>query len=94
MLKPLSNRVILDVLKEEQKSAGGLVLPESATETPQKATVVAVGDGRILENGQKVEVSVHVGDVVFFEKYAGSEVKYEGKEYLVVKDSDILAVLP
>ena len=93
MLKPLSNRVILEIVKEEQKSAGGLVLPDSAKEKPQMAKVIAVGEGRVLENGQKVEVGVKTGDTVFFEKYAGSEVKYEGTDYLVVKESDIIAVV-
>ena len=93
MLKPLSNRVILEIVKEEQKSAGGLVLPDSAKEKPQMAKVIAVGEGRILENGQKVAVGVKEGETVFFEKYAGSEVKYEGTEYLVVKESDIIAVV-
>lgn len=93
MLRPLSNRVILEVTKEEEKTSSGFVLPDSAKEKPQTAKVVAVGEGRVLENGQRVEVAVKEGDVVFFEKYAGSEVKYEGTEYLVVKDTDIIAVV-
>ncbi|PRY83412.1 co-chaperone GroES [Alkalibacterium olivapovliticus] len=93
MLKPLGNRVLLEVTKEEEKTASGLVLPDSAKEKPQSAVVVAVGEGKLLENGQLAAVSVTVGDNVIFEKYAGSEVKYQGTEYLVVKDTDIIAIV-
>lgn len=93
MLKPLGDRVIIEVEKEQEKTASGIVLPGSAQEKPQTGTVIAIGEGRILENGQKVELSVAVGDSVLFEKYAGTEVKYDGKEYLVVKEPDIVAVV-
>lgn len=93
MLKPLGNRVLLEVIKEEEKTVRGLVLPESAKEKPQTAKVVAVGSGKVLEDGKRADMDVAVGDKVIFEKYAGSEVKYEGNEYLVVKDSDIIAVV-
>lgn len=93
MLKPLSNRVILEVTEEEEKTVSGIVLPDSAKEKPQTAKVVAVGEGRLLDNGQLAKVTVKEGDVVLFEKYAGSEVKYEGNEYLVVKDTDIIAIV-
>lgn len=93
MLKPLGNRVLLEVIKEEEKTVSGLVLPESAKEKPQTAKVVAVGSGKVLEDGKRADMDVAVGDKVIFEKYAGSEVKYEGNEYLVVKDSDIIAVV-
>lgn len=93
MLKPLGNRVLLEVKKEEEKTASGLVLPDSAKEKPQTATVVAVGEGRVLDNGQRAAMEVSAGDTVVFEKYAGSELKYDGKEYLVVKDTDIVAIM-
>lgn len=93
MLKPLGNRVLLEVVEKEEKTTSGIVLPDSAKEKPQTAQVIAVGEGKLLENGKRVEVSVQVGDEVLFEKYAGSEVKYAGKEYLVVKDSDIVAII-
>ncbi|MDZ7834748.1 MAG: co-chaperone GroES [Alkalibacterium sp.] len=93
MLKPLGNRVLLEVKKEEEKTASGLVLPGSAKEKPQTAKVVAVGEGKLLDNGNYAKIAVSVGDQVLFEKYAGSEVKYQGTEYLVVKDSDIIAVV-
>lgn len=93
MLKPLGNRVLLEVKKEEAKTASGLVLPDSAKEKPQTANVVAVGEGKLLDNGNYAKIAVSVGDVVLFEKYSGSEVKYQGTEYLVVKDTDIIAIV-
>lgn len=93
MLKPLGNRVLLEVQKVEETTASGLVLPDSAKEKPQTAKVIAVGEGRLLDNGQRAAVDVSVGDEVVFEKYAGSEVKYDGTEYLVVKDTDIIAIV-
>lgn len=93
MLKPIGNRVLLEVVKEEQKTASGLVLPESAKEKPQTARVVAVGEGKLLENGTHAKIAVSVGDQVLFEKYAGAEIKFQGTEYLVVKDTDIIAIV-
>ena len=93
MLKPLGDRVIIQVAKEEEKTIGGIVLASSAQEKPQIGEVVAVGEGRTLENGEKAELSVKVGDQVMFEKYAGSEVKYEGQEYLIVNGKDIMAIV-
>lgn len=93
MLKPLADRVVLEVAQEEEKTVGGIVLASAAKEKPQMGTVVAVGNGRLLENGERVAVSVAPNQTVIFEKYAGSEVKYEGKEYLIVRESDIIAVI-
>lgn len=93
MLKPLGDRVIIKVKEQEETTASGIVLAGSAKEKPQTGEVVAVGSGRVLDNGSTVDVAVSVGDVVFFEKYSGSEVKYDGTEYLVVKESDIIAVV-
>ncbi|KRN57142.1 co-chaperone GroES [Carnobacterium divergens] len=93
MLKPLGDRVMIEVAKEEEKTVSGIVLPGSAQEKPQTGTIIAVGEGRILENGTKVEMAVKVGDVVLFEKYAGTEVKYDGKEYLVLKEHDLVAIV-
>lgn len=93
MLKPLGNRVLLEVQKVEETTASGLVLPDSAKEKPQTAKVIAVGEGRVLDNGERAAVDVSVGDEVVFEKYAGSEVKYDGTDYLVVKDTDIIAIV-
>ncbi|MFC5558972.1 co-chaperone GroES [Ureibacillus thermophilus] len=93
MLRPLGDRVIIELIEVEEKTASGLVLPDSAKEKPQEGKVVAVGPGRVLDNGTRVEPEVKEGDVIIFSKYAGTEVKYEGKEYLILRESDILAVL-
>ena len=93
MLKPLGDRVILEVTQEEENSVGGLVLASAAKEKPQTAKVVAVGEGNVLENGQKSPMPVAVGDMVMFEKYAGTEVKYEGNEYLIIAAKDIMAIV-
>lgn len=93
MLKPLGDRVILEVTQEEEKTVGGLVLASAAKEKPQTAKVVAVGEGNVLENGQKSPMPVAVGDMVMFEKYAGIEVKYEGNEYLIIAAKDIMAIV-
>ncbi len=92
MIKPLGDRVVLRALEREEKTSSGIVLPDTAKEKPQEAEVVAVGPGR-YEDGKLVAVDVKVGDRVIFSKYAGTEVKYDGTEYLVVRESDILAVV-
>lgn len=92
MLKPLGNRVLLELVKEEATTSGGIVLPDSAKEKPQFAKVVAVGKGQLLDNGDRLALEVSVGDKVVFEKYAGTEIKYEGTDYLVLKDTDIIAI--
>lgn len=93
MLKPLGGRVVLKVQKEEKQSIGGIVIASNAKEKPTTGEVIAVGNGRILDNGQRVEPEVKVGQSVVFDKYAGSEVKYESEEYLVIRENDIIAVI-
>ncbi len=93
MLKPLGDRVMVEVAQEEEKTVGGIVLASAAKEKPQTGTVIAVGEGRVLDNGELAPVPVKVGDVVLFEKYAGSEVKYDGKEYLIFSAKDIVAIV-
>ncbi|EEJ74487.1 chaperonin GroS [Ligilactobacillus salivarius DSM 20555 = ATCC 11741] len=93
VLKPLGDRVVLKVQKEEEQSIGGIVIASNAKEKPTTGEVIAVGNGRILDNGQRVEPEVKVGQSVVFDKYAGSEVKYEGEEYLVIRENDIIAVV-
>ena len=85
--------MIIQVPIEEEKTIGGIVLASSAQEKPQIGEVVAVGEGRTLENGEKAVLPVKVGDQVMFEKYAGSEVKFEGQEYLIVNGKDIMAIV-
>jgi chaperonin GroES len=92
-IKPLADRVVIKVLEAEEKTASGIVLPDKAKEKPQEGEVIAAGDGRILENGTRVEMDVKVGDRVLFSKYAGTEIKIEGKEYLIMRQDDILGKL-
>lgn len=92
MLKPLGNRVLLELVEEETTTLGGIVLPDSAKEKPQFAKVIAVGEGKLLDNGERLPLEVAVGEKVVFEKYAGTEIKFEGTDYLVLKDTDIIAV--
>lgn len=93
MIKPLGERVVIEVAESDVKTASGIVLPDTAKEKPQKGTVVAVGAGKLLDNGERAAMEVKVGDGVIFSKYSGSEVKVEGKDYLIVRESDILAVI-
>ncbi|MFW6366474.1 MAG: co-chaperone GroES [Spirochaetota bacterium] len=91
-IKPLGDRVLIEVLEEEVQKKGALYIPDTAKEKPQQGKVVAVGKGK-YENGTLVEPEVKVGDVVLYGKYAGTEIKNDGNEYLVVRESDILAIL-
>ncbi|MBY0124421.1 co-chaperone GroES [Bacillus sp. S/N-304-OC-R1] len=93
MLKPLGDRIIIELVETEEKTASGIVLPDTAKEKPQEGKVVAVGTGRVLDNGERVALEVAQGDRIIFSKYAGTEVKYEGKEYLILRENDILAVI-
>ena len=92
-IKPLEDRVLVEPLEAEQTTASGLVIPDTAKEKPQEGKVVATGPGRIDDNGQRVEMDVKEDDVVIFSKYGGTEVKYDGKEYLLLNARDILAVV-
>ena len=93
MLRPLGDRVIIELVEAEEKTSSGIVLPGSAQEKPQEGKVIAVGNGVIRDNGQRTELEVQEGDRIIFSKYAGTELKYEGKEYLILRENDILAVL-
>ncbi|HHY20635.1 MAG TPA: co-chaperone GroES [Bacilli bacterium] len=93
MLKPLGDRVVIELVETEEKTASGIVLPDSAKEKPSEGKVVAVGTGRVLDNGERVALEVKENDTIIFSKYAGTEVKYQGKEYLILRESDILAVI-
>ena len=92
-IRPLHDRVIVKRLEEERVSAGGIVIPDSAAEKPVQGKVIAVGKGKILEDGNVRPLDVKVGDKILFGKYSGTEVKVEGTEYLVVREDDIFAVL-
>ena len=93
LLKPLGDRVIVTVDKEEEKTVGGIVLASNAKEKPQTAEVVAVGDGLVADNGTKLPMNVKKGDKVLFDKYSGSTVKYEDNEYLILHEKDIMAIV-
>ena len=93
MLRPLGDRVIIKVVEREEKTASGILLPDTAKEKPQEGEVVAVGIGKVYESGQRVAPEVAVGDRVIFAKYAGSEVKLNGETYLILSERAVLAVL-
>ena len=93
MIKPLGERVVIEVAEGDVKTASGIVLPDTAKEKPPKGKVVAVGSGKLLDNGERAAMEVKEGDVVVFSKYSGSEVEVDDKEYLIVRESDILAVM-
>lgn len=93
MIKPLGDRVVIELVEQEEKTASGIVLPDSAKEKPQEGKVVATGSGRTTDNGEKIALEVKEGDRIIFSKFAGTEVKYEGTEYLILRESDILAVV-
>ncbi|WP_307152195.1 co-chaperone GroES [Robertmurraya andreesenii] len=93
MLKPLGDRIVIELVESEEKTASGIVLPDSAKEKPQEGKVVAVGTGRVLDNGERVALEVAVGDRIIFSKYSGTEVKYQGTEYLILRENDILAIV-
>lgn len=92
-LKPLGDRLVVEPIEQEETTASGLVLPETAKEKPQQGTVIAVGPGRRDDDGKRVEMDVAVNDVVMYAKYAGTEVKVDGKKLLILKESDILAIV-
>ena len=91
-LKPLGDRVVVKVLEVEEKTASGIVLPDQAKEKPQQGEVMAVGPGKVLDNGSRLEPEVKVGDKVIFSRFAGTDVKAEGEDYLILRQDDILAV--
>jgi chaperonin GroES len=92
-ITPLGDRVVVQALEQEEKTRGGIVLPDTAKEKPQEGEVVAVGEGRVLDSGEKVAVSVAPGQRILFAKYAGTEVKLDDHEYLILSEKDVLAIL-
>ena len=93
MIKPLGDRVVIRVLEQEEKTASGIFLPDTAKEKPSHGEVVAVGTGKLQDNGTRTPLEVSVGDKIIFSKYAGTEVKYDGVDYLIVSERDILATI-
>jgi chaperonin GroES len=92
-VKPLQDRVIVKRMEEEGKTKGGIIIPDSAKEKPVEGKVIAVGSGRILENGNKVPLQVKKGDRVLFGRYSGTEIKIDGEEHLIMKEDDIVAIV-
>lgn len=92
-IKPLADRVVVKPHEAEERTAGGIILPDTAKEKPQEGTVVAVGPGKVAENGTKIPMEVKVGDRVLYGKYSGTEVTIDGVEHLIMRESDILAIL-
>ena len=92
-LKPLGDRVVVKPRPRDEMTSSGIVLPDTASEKPQEGSVLSVGPGRVLDTGKRIEMDVKVGDSVLFARYAGTEVKLDGDEYLLIRESDLLAVV-
>lgn len=92
-LKPLADRVVVEILEADEKTVGGIVIPDTAKERPQQGKIIAVGSGKVANNGERIAMSVKVGDTVLFPKYGGTEVKIEGKKLLIMGESEILAIV-
>ena len=90
-IKPLGDRIVVKPLEQEEENVGGIIIPDTAKEKPQEGEIIAVGPGRILDSGERQAPSVAVGDKVLYGKYAGTEIKYGGEDYLIVREDDILA---
>jgi chaperonin GroES len=91
--RPLHDRILVKRISEEEKTKGGIIIPDSAKEKPQEGEVVAVGNGRILEEGKRVALEVKTGDRVLFGKYSGNEIKLDSEEYVIIKEEDVLGIL-
>lgn len=92
-INPLDDRILVEPGEAEEITPGGIVLPDTAREKPQRGKVVATGPGRLLDSGERGQIDVNVGDEIFYAKYAGTEVELDGKEYVILKESDVLAVV-
>ncbi|HPP05938.1 MAG TPA: co-chaperone GroES [Syntrophorhabdaceae bacterium] len=92
-IKPLQDRILVKRIEEEEKTKGGIIIPDAAKEKPQEGKVIAVGDGKLLDNGTKAPLTVKVGDKILFGKYAGTEIKIEGEEHLILREDDVLAIV-
>lgn len=92
-IRPLDDRIVVQPLEAEEKSAGGILLPDAAKEKPQRGTVLAVGEGRLTDDGNRIALTVKVGDQVLYGKYAGTEIKYQGDELKILRESEVLGLL-
>ena len=91
--KPLEDRIILKPMDAETKTAGGIIIPDAAKEKPQKGEVIATGPGKISDKGERIEMSLKKGDTILYGKYSGTEVSMDGQDYLIIRESDVLAVI-
>ena len=92
-IRPLHDRIIVQRLDEGEQNVGGIIIPDSAREKPQRGTILAVGDGRVTEEGKRIAMDVRPGNVILFGKYSGQEIKIDGEDYLIVKEDEVLAVI-
>jgi len=92
-IKPLGDRLVVERIEQEEKTAGGIIIPDTAKEKPKQGKVLAVGPGAKDENGKRIPVDVEAGDIVLFTQWAGSEIKMDGKDYLVLKESDVIGII-
>jgi chaperonin GroES len=92
-IKPLGDRLVVERIEQEDKTVGGIIIPDSAKEKPKKGKVLAVGPGAKDENGKRIPVDVQAGDIVLFTQWAGNEIKMDGKEYLVLKETDVIGII-
>jgi len=92
-IRPLADKVLVERIEAESKTAGGIVLPDTAKEKPQRGKIIGVGEGKVLDDGTRRQMQVKKGDLVLFTSYAGSEIKVDGKEYVIMDESDIMAVI-
>jgi chaperonin GroES len=92
-LKPLHDRIVVKRMEEEEKTAGGIIIPDTAKEKPQQGKVKAVGDGKFTDNGSRAPLTVKEGDRILFSKYAGTDIKVEGEELLIIREDDVLAIV-
>jgi len=92
-VKPLQDRILIKRIEEEERTKGGIIIPDAAKEKPQEGRVVAIGDGKTLESGQKAPLTVKPGDKILFGKYSGTEIKVDGEEHLILREDDVLAIV-
>jgi chaperonin GroES len=92
-IRPLDDRIVVEPTEAEEKTAGGIVLPDTVKEKPQKGKVIAVGPGKLLDSGKRGEMGLKKGDEVFYGKYSGTEIKIDGEQYVILKETDVLAVI-
>ncbi len=92
-LKPLADRLVVKLIEQEEEKQGGIIIPDTAKEKPEKGEVIAVGPGKLLENGNRAPFEIKKGDKVLFQKYGGHEIKIDGKEYMILREEDVMAII-